>query len=315
MHDNLKKPITTREFSKLGVEFASSDMDWPGQPGRKLTPDSTKAYCKFDICFAWPVRTAYGAAFHPGTLQNSQDSMLHQVFNRGHKMKAYAAPEDKDSARDENFGSIVGVEYARAPHGGWKINSQGNPHFSAAAVMHKQVSFVPKLLGEHLGGRHKWAVSQEVLFSMIDSGFVIERGGSPTKGAQEIMDQYTPQEFKDAGLAYVPVMLGAETLCPDDLLNCYSFETRRVVKDWCGQRVTVLKGGVNGRVHFSGVGMVRYGAEKEAQIQQVMANDPDAIEEFCDVTPTDWSALKKVSEISSLMLTQTANAVLPRSQR
>jgi hypothetical protein len=61
--------------------------------------------------------------------------------------------------------------------------------------------------------------------------------------------------------------------------------------------------------------MVRYGAEKEAQIQQVMANDPDAIEELCDVAPVDWSALKKVSEISSLMLTQTANAVLPRSQR
>lgn len=312
MHDQLKKTIITREYSRTGVEFAASSIPWPGNPGRQLTPDPTRAYCRFEICYAYPVRTAYGASFHPGTLANSMDSMLHQVFNRSHKMKAYARPEDRDGVRDENFGSIVGVEFATAPLGGWKINSPGQPHYEAAAVMHKQVSFVPKLLGEHLGGRHKWAVSQECNYIMADSGFVIERDDSKaSKGCREVMDQYTPDEFKAARLAYVPVMTGADSLCPDDLLDCFSFEQNRVVRDWSGQRVSVLKGGVNGRVHFQGVGMVRYGAEKEAQIQTLLANDPDAIEVEADFS-VNFEPLKKILEKSKIVLTELSNAVLPR---
>ncbi len=312
MHDDLKKQILTREYSNLGIEFAAGAIDWPGQAGKKLTPDHTKAYCLFDICYAWPVRTAYGAGFHPGTLANSQDSMLHQVFNRSHNLKAYAAEADRDNKRDENFGSIVGVEYARTPMGGWKINSPGQPHYRAAAVMHKQVSFVPKLLGEHLGGRHKWAVSQEVLYSMLDSGFVVERNQKATPEANALMDQHSPAEFKDANLGYVPILLAPEKLCPDDLLDCFSFEQNRVVKEWNGQRVTVLKGGVNGQVHFQGVGMVRYGAEKEAQIQQLMATDPDRLADEGEEFP--WlEALKKISENSQIMLTQVSSAVLRAS--
>jgi hypothetical protein len=312
MHEQLKKLIREREFSKLGMELAAAAMPWPGHPGRQLVPDETKAYCRFEICYAWPVRTAYGAAFHPGTLANSRDSMLHQVFNRGHKMKANAAAEDRDATRDENFGAIVGVDYPAAPLGGWKINSPGAPHYEAAAVMHKMVSFVPKLLGEHLGGRHKWAVSQEVLYSLEDSGFIIEPDGKQSRGTQEILDKYTPAEFKAAGLAYVPVMLSAEEMCPEDLFQCYSFEQRRVVRDWHGQRVSVCKGGINGSVHFAGVGMVRYGAEREAQIQQLLAHDPDAIEGEVDLT-LPWDALKNVSDISKKMLTDIASVVLPQS--
>lgn len=307
----LKEPQVSREFSNLGVEFCAAEIPWPGQPGRKLVPDSTKAYCQFEICFSWPVRTAYGAAFHPGTLANSADSMLHQVFNRAHKMKSYAPKEQRENAKDENFGAIVGVEFGQKPMGGWKINSP-QVSIKAAAVMHKQVSFVPKLLGEHLGGRHKWAVSQECVYNLLESGFVVERSESAPRAVRELMDQHTPEEFQAAGLAYVPVLLGADTLCPDALLACYSLDERRVVADWAGQRVTVLKGGINGRVHFQGVGMVRYGAEKEAQIQQLLASDPDRVGEDGDFEPL-LDVLKKVSESSRKLLTELSAGVLPRS--
>ena len=46
---------------------------------------------------------------------------------------------------------------------------------------------------------------------------------------------------------------------------------------WQGLPVALLKGGVNGKVHFRGVGLVRYGAEREASIQQLLASDPEAI--------------------------------------
>ena len=314
MHDQLTPLRRAREFSNLGVEFAAGPVTLGGVT---LEPDQSKAYCVFDICYAWPVRTAYGAAFHPGTLHNSHRSMLHQVFNKAHAMKAYDASPAKDQIhRDHILGSIVGVEYATAPLGGWKINSKGDPHLRVAAVIHKQAEGVPKILGEHLGGRHKYAVSQEVLYSMLDSGFVIEPTGSAPATTQSLMDQHTPDEFKSAGLAYVPVLLSTadQTLCPDELLNCYSFDENRVTKDWQGQRVTVLKGGIAGRVHFQGVGLVRYGAEKEAQIRQLLASDPDRLAETPD-EPEEatafFAAMKLVSDSSRNLLTEMVNAVLP----
>ena len=80
------------------------------------------------------------------------------------------------------LGAIVRVEFAAPPMGGWKIDAKGGPHLRVAAVIHKQAEGVPKLLGEHLSGRHKYAVSQEVLYSMLDSGFVVETGAGGGDG-------------------------------------------------------------------------------------------------------------------------------------
>ena len=308
MNDQLTNPRRAREFSNLGVEFAAGPVTCGGVT---LEPDQSKAYCVFDICYAWPVRTAYGAAYHPGTLANSHRSMLHQVFNKAHAMKAYDTSAGQDQIhRDHILGAIVGVEFAAPPLGGWKIDAKGGPHLRVAAVIHKQAEGVPKLLGEHLSGRHKYAVSQEVLYSMLDSGFVVETGvGGGTTATRELCARTTPEEFTRAGLSYVPVLLGADQLCPEELLNCYSFEQSRVTRDWQGQRVTVLKGGIAGRVHFQGVGLVRYGAEKEAQIQQILASDPDGLEAETDAELA--AVLKIVAESSRNLLTAVGNTVLP----
>ena len=42
--------------------------------------------------------------------------------------------------------------------------------------------------------------------------------------------------------------------------------------------MTLLKNGINGLVHFAGVGLVRYASEKEAQVKQLLAQDPDRLE-------------------------------------
>lgn len=47
-----------------------------------------------------------------------------------------------------------------------------------------------------------------------------------------------------------------------------------------GLPVVLLKGGINGQVQFKGVGLVRYGAERQAEIQQILASDPNALEAF-----------------------------------
>lgn len=245
-----------------------------------LTPDDTKAYCAFSICTAWPSVTAYGTAIHPGTLANSHASMLHQVFNLGHRMRAYDPdPEKKNIPHDQIIGSVVAVAFPQKPMGGWTLAREVDaaPRIQAAAVVHKLAERVPKVLGEHLAGRHKWTVSQEINYAFGESGYVLtDRSKLRGKNA-ELAAACTPPEFDALGLGYIP--MGE---APADLVECYDWGTKRVVKPWNGSPVVLLKGGVNGRAHYQGVGLVRYGAEREAEITRLLAEDPDRLDTAVD---------------------------------
>jgi len=90
------------------------------------------------------------------------------------------------------------------------------------------------------------------------------------------MAQFTPDEFTNLGLGYV-----AMKQAPEELLETYDFDRRMMRRSatWEGLPVTLLKGGINGQVHFRGVGLVRYGAEREAQIARILASEPDRLED------------------------------------
>ena len=259
------------------VELASAAISLGGMT---LQPDETKAYCEFNLGHAFTrsarVRNAYGTAFHPGTMANSAVSMQHQVFNLGHLMRAYdTSPERDEIRRDYMLGTIVGVEYPPAGPGGqaWSVALEGTPHIRGAAVIHKQAERVPAVLGEHLGGRHKWTVSLEVDFLLPESGFIVGGGEREAKASvRSLLAETTPQEFKSLSLGYV-----AYDQAPPELQACYSRKALRLTSDWEGQPLTLLKGGINGQVHFMGVGLVRYGAEQEAEVQQILASDPDRL--------------------------------------
>ena len=240
--------------------------------GVSLAPDDTKAYLEFTIAHTWPAVTVYGTALHPGTVANSYSSMLHQVLNKGHLMKAYDVSKDRNEIpRDHILGSIVAVEYPPAPLGGWRIGGAA-PHIRAAAVVHKAAEGVPKILGEHLAGRHRWTVSMEVDYHVLESGFVIGQRAEATAGQERLLAETSGAEFGSQGLGYV----GMEA-APEELLGLYDMERKqlRPAARWGRLPVVLLKGGVNGQVHFRGVGLVRYGAEREAEIGQVLAQDEE----------------------------------------
>lgn len=298
-----------RMFSTPARLFASADAS-PGQVieimGQKLEPDQTKAYTEFQISRGLQIDgqgeltgvTAWRTGQHAGSIANSHGSMLHQVFNRGHEMKSN--DPDNKHARDHIIGAIVGVEFPRPPAGGWTMRMKSGaatPEIRAAAVIHKLAEGVPKILGEHLGGRHKWMVSQELSYSLLDSGFVVCNRENATAGQEELCAQLTPEQGEFSGgkspmsevqsprskvqgpkserlghYGYVPCVEA-----PDQLLECYNPEKRRVDKTWGKLPVVLMAGGLNATNHYDGVGMVRYGAERTADIQQIIANDPDAL--------------------------------------
>ena len=248
--------------------------------GQRLVPDDTKGYCEFRFGYGFPVATAYGTQLHPGTLANSWPSLIHQVFNLGHKMRAYdTSKERKEIPRDYILGVVVAAEFPNAPAGGWRVTHDRDrtPSIRAAATIIKNAERVPAVLGEHLGGRHKWTVSMEIDYHLLQSGFVVGRREQAKKPAAALMAETTPREFDELGYGYIPVEQS-----PEDLLACYSFEKRRIVGEWDGLPVTLLKGGINGQIHFMGVGLVRYGAEREAEVQQILASDPDRLDELSE---------------------------------
>lgn len=242
--------------------------------------DATKAYMRLKIAHAYTKGnrsvTAYGTAIHPGTLGNSYRSMLHQNLNYGHKIRSYdTSPERREIPRDYSLGSIVGVDYPTPPTLGWTIAVESDPHIDVVGVVHKQLEKVKEVFGEHLSGKHKWTGSIEMDYSFLQSGFMVGQTDKAKKKQTELMAEHTPADFQSMGLGYVPV-----ENAPDSLLDSYSFNTRRVTKAWEGLPVVLLKGGINGKTHFKGIGVVRHGAEREAEIQQILASDPDRLEEI-----------------------------------
>jgi hypothetical protein len=269
--------LATRVFGTIAL--CSNVIELAGE---RFTPDASKAYAEFTLARGFPVITAYGTCLHPGTVANSFASMKHQVLDYDHRIKAYnprkndGSKEDEGRiARDHIIGTIVAVDFPRAPLGGWKVgfDKETAPAIHGVAVIHKQAEKVPQILGEHLGGRHKWSVSLEMEHQFLQGGFVVGDRAKAKPAQQSLMAADTPPELAAGGFGYVTV-----ENAPAALLDCFDLGKRRVVGAWQGLPVSFMQGGLNGDVHFMGAGIVRYGAEREAEIQQILAHDPDRLD-------------------------------------
>lgn len=273
-----------------------------------LYPDESTAYVEFKLCYSWPSISAYRVAAHPLTVARNYRSMRNKVFNEAHRMKAYDTSKEKNEIpRDRILGCVVGVELNNAPHNATLPETTDKaPHIRAVAAIFKNAEGVPRIMGEHLSGRHVWTVSQESDYNFLESGFVLA-GDAKKKSVRDMLEKTTPPEFRARNLWYIPVLESW-----DDLINTYSFEKRRVVADFEGMSVVVMKAGIGGPLHYGGVGMVKFGAERTAEIEKVLASDPDALEHLME---GDYAGLlevlKNFQKNSEKLLTDLASAVLP----
>jgi len=243
--------------------------------GERFEPDATKAYGRFTICHGFPCITAFGTNFHPGTVANSFQSLKHQVVNYDHQMRVHDKSKDRDQIlHDKTLGFVAAVAYPSAPAGGWKVGADRTkaPAIEGVMGIFKEAQKTQTVLGEYLTGKHKWTVSIEVQYSLLGSGFVVGDAAKGAKGQKALMEEQTPPELQDLGFGYVTV-----ESAPAELLDCFDTQKGRIVAAWNKLPVTLMMGGINGMTHLAGVGIVRYGAEREAEIQQLLASDPDRV--------------------------------------
>lgn len=193
-------------------------------------------------------------------------------------------------------------------------------YIRGAAVLFKKASPMPRLLAEHLSGRHKWTVSKEFTYRFAESGFLVLQRDKLGGRNAELIARTTPGEVDALGYGYVPL-----TEAPEELLLAYDFDSRSVARPWGGSPVVLFKGGLGGTGHFDGVGLVKYGAERAAEVEQILASDPRKAAGLfeSDEAPglespghpqTGMSALRTLEALkdsSEKMLTAIRKAVLP----
>jgi len=233
---------------------------------RSFSPCPTLAWFEFECSFSYPVVTAYQMALHPAVIAASFDTFEGQMVNLGHLVKSY----NRDSiVRDRIIGHVEAVEFPpppqKFPGGGgaarWTLPAPGAqpPRIRGVAALFKAAEGVDRILGSHQADRKPWTVSMEIRYLAEDGGFLV-----PEAAASALSGTVATEDLRAHGVVYVPW-----SAAPKDLRAC--FTPAQVVKPWKKAPVTYLHGGLDGQVHYAGLGIVNNGAEPAARIRQVTA--------------------------------------------
>jgi hypothetical protein len=188
--------------------------------------------------------------------------MRDQKIDWEHSIALYHAKE-KD-VRDKVIGSVKDVEFTGGKNVQWTItpDKEKAPFIRGLGVVFKETQGVAKSFGQHMIGGKKLTVSMEANWPLEDSGFAIAlNGGKPS------LSNDSPQDFVKSGFEYV-----SYAKAPPELQACYSRNNNRIQKTYQGRRVAILMGGLGEPIHFAGLAVCNFGAEKEAKIARVCAS-------------------------------------------
>lgn len=230
--------------------------------GQEFVPDDTKGYFTFNISTAFPQgATYYGTALHSAVIDRSYRTLVDQPLNYEHQVRHYFKKPGKETNVEDRFlGSIRAVDFARQPAGGWKLSLNSAPCITGVSSYWKNATGMNKILGDHQTGRHKYSVSMEVEYRPMESGFAVAHKGKPTFDS-------TPSDFAEAGFDYVPY-----ADAPEELRATFSEERNRIIGRYKNRDTFLLMGGLDKNVHYAGVGLVKYGAERTAEITRMAAS-------------------------------------------
>lgn len=214
-----------------------------------LEPDDYTAYAIVNFCRTVPMvmgpESRTGAIFvlHPAVVARSFHRMQHKQMNMGHTLVALGSKEDRIC------GCVLGVVFPEEPEGGWVIpdNAVDAPEITAMAALHKQAKGVDKMLGSHMAGKVKMAVSMEFTFYRDEVGIydpatktVYDRNAIP-----ENLKGFTAED-KDGRLI--------------------------LLKTARQPALQLAPGGVSGDLFFSGVAYTDRPAEASARVESFTAS-------------------------------------------
>lgn len=243
--------------------------------GQRYEPNADRAYFQFSCAGAFPNITAHKVAVHPDVVARSYESLRHTVINFWHSMQVYGDETDRV------IGSVLDVQFPKAPAGGWKVaaNAADAPLIEGVGVLFKKATSVPRILGEHMSGQQRWTVSYEMDHTeAFNAGAVCWLVGQrewTRCGIGNEDTKATPQDLLDAGWCVLPYVEGLARLAAckmvDNLTN-KPFSTE--------EQVCLLAGGLpdnQATVSYCGLGMVPRTADPTGEMQRLVAQHPESV--------------------------------------
>ncbi len=215
----------------------------------KVEPDDFTAYAVVNFSRTAPMimgpESRSGAIFvlHPAVVARSFHRMQHKQMNMGHTLVSLGSKEDRIC------GCVLGVVFPEEPDGGWVIpdKPENAPEITAMAALHKQAKGVDKMLGGHLSGKIKMAVSMEFTFYRDQVGIydpatrtVYDRGDIPPNLKSRVA------EDKEGRLI--------------------------LLKTFHTPALQLAIGGVSGEIWYSGIGYTDRPAEASARVESFTAS-------------------------------------------
>jgi hypothetical protein len=224
--------------------IAASDPDFPD-----LKPDQWTAYARVHFGKSLPMvvgpESINGTVFgmHPAVLARSFPGIIHKQVNLGHTLRSLGKREDRIC------GCVLYATFPEEPEGGWTIPAsvEEAPEITVVSALHKQAHGVPKMLGDHLGGKVEMSVSMEFTYYFSEMGIY-----DPGTGAC--------YDRKD-----IPASIASYTYQDDN-------GRLGIRKNARNPQLVILLGGVSGRIWFSGYGYTQNPAELTAGIDQIAAS-------------------------------------------
>lgn len=253
-------------ISQLGgtLRLCAADAPTLTCAGRTFTPDASTAYAEVFLSHAAPVMTRHGEGLSPWTVRRSYASLEGKPVNRDHRMVAYDPERIK---ADAIIGFTAAVEYP------WDGRLAATPDkatgIRCVVGLYKNASGMAGIIGRSQA-RGEYAVSMEVKYVNSESGFLIRAPG--------LAPVSTPADWSNAGWSYVPSLSAdQELLATRDWKKSLMKGRARTGNALCGwykgQETYWLMGGLDGQVHYAGIGWVKYGAEPTARVGVMLASD------------------------------------------
>lgn len=240
------------------------------------TPDAYTAYSVVKFGRSLPLvvgpESRSGAIFgiDPSVIARSYQSIIHKQMNMGHQLVVLGSKEDRIC------GCVLAAAFPEEPEGGWVVGDsiEDAPCITAFAALHKQAKGVDKMVGQHLTGKVKMAVSMEFTFYRDQVG-VYDPKTKTTYDRKDIPKELWSflAEDQDGRL----LLKKGGTRNPAPILAI---------------------GGKSGYIWFSGVGYTSRPAEKTAEVESIAAEMRDglmvcessAVIEFAPGMPVTWPA-------------------------
>lgn len=243
----MKMERVRASFECARAKVLESEIEFAG---RKWKPDHARAYIVATLCRSFPARNANGHGITAATLANSVSDAVNRHFDFEHQLKYYSDMFAKDKskaneAKDRICGCIAAVEFPSKADAVAAAEKGEKVPFKILVALWRHAEGVDAALADMIKDEDEaptWRTSMEWEFKKADSAFAFKDDEGSTK---IVAWDAAPEKYRTA-------VRGG------------------VVAD---DKITLLTGGVDGRVTITGGALVKVPADKEATVDRLAAND------------------------------------------